>query len=552
MSVSNTMQKTVRQQGGTVTVNLTDSDQAGFFQTTTIKDGTMNFANTNASLTGTFSLVGNNSKLGFANGATLLGSQIGAGYGTVDATGQTIDFGSGALVSMSYDGLANKKGSLKGNLKLHDSSAKIQLYGYASEKSDTIQVTSGTIDTGTNSLADVVDVNVGWLNPVTNLYVSGTGVMADFAFTSLTNTSLGDLPASVLQGVDTMILAMDSTNYYTLNTKGPSTIRYAVSQLPDVADTSFNAAQQMTDQIANRGTEMRSMNNLASNKPKLNSTPTGVAGPDSEEKTMQGWIRGYGAMGNKEQTGTFDPYDSTSWGTIIGIDKSFGNVLVGLAGGYASTEIDAGNAYQASVKTYHGSIYSTIGGESIFVDLVGTYGRSDTTEYNWLTTASSFNSDLYSGYAGIGKCFKLKKKYSVVPEASLLASFYEQGEFSRGNPNLMIDDYHTWSAISSLGASFATQYEVNWYNHGIAFIPEFRAFWLHEFNADPDGFSYTGSGSQQVFAVRPRDEDSAQIGVGLDMWSWRFQDAKLELDYDGLFAPDYTEHIFSGKLTWKF
>ena len=121
------------------------------------------------------------------------------------------------------------------------------------------------------------------------------------------------------------------------------------------------------------------MNGFASSKPKFGTSPTGVAGPQNEldtEKTMQGWVRTYGGNGSKDATDKFAEYDTTSWGTVIGLDKSFGKLLVGLAGGYARTDLDAGTAYDANVDTYHGSVYSTFGGESLFVDFALTYGWS--------------------------------------------------------------------------------------------------------------------------------------------------------------------------------
>ncbi|MEA2069002.1 MAG: autotransporter outer membrane beta-barrel domain-containing protein, partial [Verrucomicrobiota bacterium] len=305
-----------------------------------------------------------------------------------------------------------------------------------------------------------------------------------------------------------------------------------------------------------RGTEFRSMNGFASSKPRFGkqARPTGVAGPKTDdEKTMQGWIRAYGAFGNRDADSNFAAYESGTWGSVIGVDKSFGNLLVGLAGGFARSDVDAGTAYTADVTTYHGSIYSTIGGETVYVDLAATYGHASTEENNATMEQGEFDSDIISGYIGVGKSFSIKEKVSLTPEATFLASYYKQQAYDRtGVVAGSVDAYDTQSYMGTLGLNLATIHQLDWLNQGIAYIPEVRAHWLHDFNADPDDFTYTIGGTPHTFGVRPREEDLLRLGVGFDMWSWKYQNTKFELDYDGLFSSGYTEHVFSGKVTYRF
>lgn len=312
-------------------------------------------------------------------------------------------------------------------------------------------------------------------------------------------------------------------------------------------------SQQVNRQLAARGTEYRSMNGFASSKPSLSkqAQPTGVAGPDgSSEKTMQGWIRAYGAKGSADKSGNFAEYDSGTWGTVIGIDKSFGNILVGLAGGMSKTDIDG--AYSADIDNYHGSIYSTYGGEQVFIDVALTYGQGDIDETS-ATGTSSYDSDFMSAYLGGGMRFEIKEKAALTPEASLLATVYQQDGFDRSGSwgFASAQDYESSSYLSSLGFSLSTIHQLDW--KSLAFLPEVRLHWLHEWNADQDSFMYNVNGIGFLpFAVRSRDEDTARFGLGLDMWSWKNENIKLELDYDGLISDTYKENIVSGKVTVKF
>ncbi|MBT8042464.1 MAG: autotransporter outer membrane beta-barrel domain-containing protein, partial [Pontiella sp.] len=245
-------------------------------------------------------------------------------------------------------------------------------------------------------------------------------------------------------------------------------------------------------------------------------------------------------------------YDAKTYGSVIGVDKNFGNLLIGLAGGAGVADIDAGDIYQADVTTYHGSLYSTLGGEDVFIDLALTYGSSETDSKNTIAD-DSFDSFIVSGYVGGGKSFNAGESLKVTPEASLLTSYYEQDGYNRaGLIQKTINAYDEWSYLASVGVSLSTRHQIDWMSNGLALIPEIRAHWLHEFNADLKDFSYTTGAGRQSFGVRPREEDLFRLGLGFDIWNWKYQSIKLELDYDGLFSSDYTEHAVSGKITLAF
>ncbi len=544
------------QEAGTVNVNLSDSEEAKFFGNVNIGDGAeLRFKGADAFTAegASFTLASSDSTLASDLGLTLSqGAKISAGYGTVIAGGDLI-MEENARISLSYDGLADAAGQdpggsveLGGNsLDMSDPTARIVVSGIAATSSGSFEaVTGGTTSFATNEEL-MVQADLGWL--VNETIDGSAGIVVNWDYNSLTNSSLSDLDHDALLALDAEILTLDATNFYRWNNLGDAPVRYSMSQMPDTAEESIKISRQLNQQLANRGTEFRSMNGFASTKPGFGQ-PTGAAGPEGE-KTMQGWVRAYGSVGDHDQTDAFAEYDSSSWGTVIGVDKSFGNLLIGLAGGYASSELDGGTAYMADVDTYHGSIYSTIGGESVFVDLALTYGVAETEERNALTTGK-FDSDMISAYIGAGKRFDIKEKVSITPEASLLSTFYTQEEFDRtGLPTTTtLEEYDTESFLGSLGVSLATLHEMDWLNQGVALVPEVRLYWLHEFNADPGDLYIAGT----PYAVRPRDEDLLRLGFGFDLWHGRHENVKFEIDYDGLFSDTYSEHIFSGKAIVRF
>ena len=553
------------QREGNVSITLTDSAQSKFFSNVRTDTGDITFTGAKVLLSGAnFSLGGVSNTLDFGTAGVVLGkgTHIDGGFNTVKTAGD-LEIGKGSSLRIAYNAINQIYGTINvtGALITTNDNSKIYAGGISATADGTYTVaTAGSVVGITASnFNDKVVVDFGWLTQVSSNDLTA-GIKVDYEYSSLTNSTLSDL-GTILTNIDAVILGSSTTNFFEMNSLGAANgdklFRFSLSQLPDVSESSFQISQQLNQQIAARGTEFRSMNGFASSKPKFGTSPTGVAGPQNEldqEKTMQGWIRAYGGKGSKDASDKFSEYDTSSWGTVIGVDKSFGKLLVGLAGGYARTDLDAGTAYNADVDTYHGSIYSTYGGESFFLDLALTYGWSSTDEENDVTEGS-FDSSLYSAYIGAGYAFDIGNKISITPEASLLASYYDQEGYERTMGILgtgTVKEYDTQSYLGSIGVNLATQHQLDWLNRGIAFIPEVRAHYIHEFNADPDDFTYVIGGTPTPFAVRSRDENLFRFGFGFDMWSWKYANTKFEIDYDLLTSDTYFEQIVSGKATWRF
>jgi hypothetical protein len=556
------------QSAGTVNVTLNNAQEGTAFSDVELSNGNLNLngARVTTKEGASFKLGDENSNLAFHSLTLNTNASINAGYGAVSTTSGSLEMKAGSSINLAYDGMADEQGEINmgaTTLNMVDPSARINISGAAMMGSNTVTVVNGT---AAASLAtnENIQADFGWLTRVVDIDTSA-GIKVTHDFDSMTNkSSLAGINHSVLTNMDAAIRMMGTTNFYKLNAIGEPAVaelaRYSVSQMPDTANTSFQVQNELAGQYAARGTEFRSLNGYASTKPSFlqNAKPQGVAGyNDDDSKNLQGWIRGYGALGDRDATGNYTSYDSTVWGTVVGLDKSFGQLLVGIAGGYAHTEID-GNAYNATADTGHASVYSTIGGESIFVDLAGTYALSRTDEQTGGTDSGNFDSSSFSFYVGGGMRFDATERISITPEVSLLTSYYNQDSWIRSTPLLtgpmMIDSYVAWSYLGSLGLNFATAHQIDWLNQGLALIPELRAHWLHEFNADLDEGRFTISGvpgSLPLF-VRPLEEDLLRLGVGFDVWSLKMQNANFEVDYDAILASDYQNHILSGKINLKF
>ncbi len=562
ISTNATFSGTLAQYNGTVNVKFTSPNQGQIYTNVVVNNGTMNFTDGHfvTAKGASFSLASTNAALNFNSVDLSEGTTINAGNATVTSSGDfAMGNGSSIFITTNFQGSAGGMLNVGGTLNVTNKGAKFYLSGIANTSSGShVFAKFSSLSLGSNTVDNLVVADYGWLTKIASIDNTGNSLVANWEYNTLANSSLGDLPASVITYLDTIIETNDM--FYALNSSGEvdsgNIIRYTISQLPDLSEASFRVSRQINDQISTRGSEFRSKYAMASTSPRFGNTPAGAAGPGSldEEDSMQGWIKIHGTAGEEDATGNFKAYDSSSFGSIFGIDKSFGNVLVGVAGGYARTQIDS-DVYKADANTYHGSLYSTVGAESLFIDMALTYGAGDADEESDDgISQGEFDFESYSAYLGAGYDLPLGKMFSIIPEASILASFFGQDEYDRTGALGVntIGAYDTESYLGSVGVTVAYKHEFEMLKYSMGYMPELRVHYLHEFNADPDNFNYTIGGIENSFAVRPRDEDLTRLGIGFNIWSDNYLNTRLELDYDALISDLYFEHIFSGKVSWSF
>ncbi len=278
--------------------------------------------------------------------------------------------------------------------------------------------------------------------------------------------------------------------------------------------------------------------------------PSGPAGPHRRDQGLRGWIRGYGGRSDYEGTSSFSGYEQNVYGTIIGVDKAYGNVLLGAAGGYGRSDLAQDNQDSSDAKTGYGVLYASLGTVDWFGDLSVGYGQSrvETRSGTLLGGSGSFTADNFAFYMGGGKEIRLPGNggAALTPEAALMAGYYGQPEYADGL--MRVDEYDHWSCQSRIGAALAV--ERRWGNIGIK--PELRTCWLHEFNADPDRIGYTliGGTGRYSFGVQAPVEDLLEVGLGLGIALG--DRLELALDVDAQYGDLYTALQAGGRIAYGF
>ncbi len=307
------------------------------------------------------------------------------------------------------------------------------------------------------------------------------------------------------------------------------------------------------DQVRARSSSFRGSSSPAP------ATPAGAAGPGPHSGTQefQPWVKVYGNYGSRDNDSDFDDgYDVQAYGTVLGIDKSFGSLLVGVAGGYAGSTITGDNDDESVANTAYGLIYGTMGTNDWFGDVVISYGLSDIE--NESGGAFDVESDVDASqtvlYFGGGKQFKDPdgSKALLRPMGGLQISFFDQDAYTEESTTAVakdVDAYDRTSYLSTLGAALIFPVKGLKANYET----EFRAYWLHEFNDDEDTIDYTLVGSAQPgqFVVRSPDADIGQFGIGFAA-DCNKSGLKLRADLDGQFSKTYNSVTLSGSLLYEF
>jgi len=330
----------------------------------------------------------------------------------------------------------------------------------------------------------------------------------------------------------------------------------------EMASTLIRLQGLFADHISERTRSYLRNKNWAS----PSSSPQGAKGSKYAVDIPPGyeaWGRGYGSYFNQGETAGFGGYDATVGGAVLGADKKFSNLLLGLGGGYAHTTLQENWGRVSESDTLYGTAYAALNSEHTFLEVSGNYAFTDVTtgadprvgDYE-----GDFNAYTASLYLGGGIGFStFKDSVLITPEASLLTTFYDRDGYTENAlstdgswPDKIYDAYDQTSYLSSLGLTLSMIEKIESFDLEMEFQPELRAHWLHEFNAEMDNETYIMAGSPQEAVLQAREENLAKLGGGVRFSSWESDSLEIGLDIDVVLGEDYEAYIGSAKLLHRF
>jgi uncharacterized protein YhjY with autotransporter beta-barrel domain len=579
----------ITQRGGWVYADGPTNSTA--FQQVTIDHGTMEFQNSFLLTDGRFSLISTNASARFKSLIIEQGGTLAIQYGGFSTDTDLTMRAGGELYYTLTQGKTGTNSLVHGQATFEQGS-KI-----------TVDVSNAGFLPGDNQVL--------LLTAVSNLFV-GTELASSLNFTNYvlvtsanTNNSPGD-PERARNRVNGVSILNDNllyasvitktlTNWWGISSETP--LGMLATELDLIANTNMLAqydsmvaqtAQQLTEQtylsIPNsfqvilqghqaavgqsiaRGSDFREMLTMA----KVKITPTNPKGPSGPEKKayigpirgeeMHGWAQYYGQFYSHDREGDQTGYDATLHGGVFGIDKAFGNLLIGLSGGAGTYTSDLDSGAETSTRAYHGSIYSTIGTRHTYLDAGVAYGNysTDTRTAAPFILDGSFDATVISGYLGGGFGFEMEQHNLILtPEASLHYALYDQEAYRETGTSAEPREFAAFDADSlktMVGLNFCTAKALTYSTFTMK--PELRLHWIREHNPEPDSIHFNlVNGTNQYSLDYPQlDEDSYRIGIGFIFRNpgTTARNIMARLDFDEFFGQNFNSHNLSAKVIWSF
>ena len=547
-----------------VNINLNSLSDGSVFKNISLIGGSeltfsnLQFQSANNSLIRLF----NDSELTFNNGAKLSSnSKILVGYGDLTSSGDLI-LDEGSSIDVYYNGSdAGQVNINSGDINFLSSSAAINFIGRPLLPNGSVSF--GRFGDNANALdQSKINIDFGWLTDTT-LNTQDNGVNDELVIThsfAIPNNFISSNKfSSANHYTDTTNYLSNINNFNIFNDMGSSIgseiIKFSELNEIDTSNGIMKDQYQFHNLISARNTEVRSRHGYASSK-YSNNLPDGVSGPTSKEHS-QGWVRSYNVRGKYDATSIFSSHKLDGHGTIIGLDKYFNDMLIGVAAGNSKSKSHSDSVYSSDTEILSGSLYSTIGGRKKYIDLAISYGEAETDVSDAINmTSYNVNSSSESYFIGSGYSFISNEGLQLTPEISFLYSKYNQDSYVRsGITPKKINAFSSTSKLLTTGINLASKYQIDWFNLGLAMIPEFRMHWLHEINSNESNtinYTFMNNGNSGSLNIRPKDENLFKVGVGLNIWSWFSKNTRLELDYDLTTSDSYKEHLVSAKIGIKF
>lgn len=241
----------------------------------------------------------------------------------------------------------------------------------------------------------------------------------------------------------------------------------------------------------------------------------------------------------------FHQMDGDSWGISFGVDQEIiDNFSFGIMGGFGKSD-SSNPTNQYDTDSIFAGIYANFVRDMHYIESFLTFGfhgsdteRADST--NGGIYEASPNSNQYTFGITYGKAFQYEGLL-FTPSLGFTYDNYTTSGYSESDKILpggavsnkaSFDELTDESFVSSLGAKIA--YHI--FNpDGSVIIPEFRASWEHNFNADPtrQGVHLLSHGRDDTFYVngRPEDSDFGFIGTGVTTVTNSGRSMYLHYDY---------------------
>lgn len=291
-------------------------------------------------------------------------------------------------------------------------------------------------------------------------------------------------------------------------------------------------------------------------------TPGGAGGAMIDaERGIGGFLVGTGRTGNFEPRGGRD-VDYGSAGVMGGLDFRLApKTLVGVTGGYDTADVRLGaTSPNSRAKTWFVGGYGALGFGPLFVDLVGSYGKTDlrlrrNVAFGTFSNASDAESDArhysLSATTGLSADFAGAElePYVGVRYADVRIDAFNEGP-GLTNLNVGRQDVESLQGVAGVRAAFGMPVM-----GGATLRTRLKGEYRREFENDEARLisaSFNGTGVNTPFTVTtaPLDDDYFAVGAGITIAG----DSPIAMvaDYTGQISGGYDIHGLTVGVRMRF
>ncbi|MFY1667507.1 autotransporter outer membrane beta-barrel domain-containing protein [Pseudomonas sp. Pseu.R1] len=228
-----------------------------------------------------------------------------------------------------------------------------------------------------------------------------------------------------------------------------------------------------------------------------------------------GWMRSYGSRFNASLDAGVS-YQQKQRGLSFGADApvpvSDGHLLVGVMGGYSTSDLDMGRGSSGEVDSYYLGAYGTwLSDDGYYLDGVlkvnQFHNQSKVAMSDGAKAKGDYSNKAVGGSVEFGKHIKLSDDYFVEPFAQVSSVWVDGNSYTLDN-GLKAKSDQTQSVLGKVGATLGRQFALK---DGGVVQPYVRVAAAHEFSRG-NGVSVNGQRfDSDVFGSR------AELGAGLSV-----------------------------------
>lgn len=262
-------------------------------------------------------------------------------------------------------------------------------------------------------------------------------------------------------------------------------------------------------------------------------------------RDLGGYVKGYGIVSE----GDTADFDADGWGVQAGIDfKTNDESIVGISFGYSEIDTET-TGTDISTEAFRVGPYASLLIDEWFVDVSVTAGfhTSDQTRDDGLggTATADFDAFDVTAYGAFGRTFDFGD-LKLTPQGSIQYTYYDQDSIT--DTAGTIEGLQTSLLYLRAGGTAAWVLDFE----DVTLVPEVSGGVEFEVLQENDTVAVTFPGFTTSSSVTTQLPDDVAVYVGTGVTALLEGQTSVYVRYDGTFGDEYTHHILSGGMTFRF